>query len=229
MAEARWCLLNIGTLSQNKLWGETERRRIPYCTMTLIRAGAATILVDPTRPPEEMARYLDDASGLALDQVDIIFLTHFHHDHFRGIEAFPHAIWLMEENELAIWWEQAQEGSREQEILDRIEAAQPQIAPGVELFLTPGHTPHHTSLLLHAQGMRVMVAGDAVMTYGHYLARYPYADHAHHEQALRSMDRAVQAADIVIPGHGNYFYTRNLSSISEEEKRRSEFEDNRPS
>jgi glyoxylase-like metal-dependent hydrolase (beta-lactamase superfamily II) len=218
MDETRWCLLNIGTLSQNKLWGETERRRIPYCTMTLIRAGETTILIDPTRPPEEMARYLDDASGLTPDQVDIVFLTHFHHDHFRGIEAFPHAIWLMEENETAIWWEQAREGSREQEILNRIEAAPPQIAPGVELFRTPGHTPHHTSLLLHAQGKRVMVAGDAVMTCSHYLARHPYADRTHHDQALRSMERAVQAADIVIPGHDNYFHTRDLLQEWEGEK-----------
>src|SRR5262249_30672976 len=148
MSDVEWCLLNIGTLSQNRLWGETERRRQPYCTMTLIRAGHTSILVDPTRPPEEMPRYLDDACGIAPAHVDIVFLTHFHNDHHRGLEAFPTASWLMNEDEIAHWWEHTGNGSKDQALLDRLEGAPSSLASGVDLFPTPGHTPHHTSLLL---------------------------------------------------------------------------------
>ena len=85
--DIEWHLLNIGVLSQNKLWGETEKQRQPYCTMTLIQSGGTSILVDPTRPPDEMPRYLDEARGLRPADVDIVFLTHFHSDHHRGLEA----------------------------------------------------------------------------------------------------------------------------------------------
>lgn len=211
MDGVQWRLLNVGTLSQNRLWGEKEKRRIPYCTMTVLQAGGVVILVDPTRPPAEMPRYLDDACGLSPKQVDIVFLTHFHADHHRGLEAFPNAIWMMSEDEIAYWWERTADGSKEQAVLNRLENAPERLAPGVELFPTPGHTPHHASLLAQAGHRKVLVAGDAVLTRAHCLARVPYADREHVEQARRSIERAIQAADILVPGHDNYFYTADLN------------------
>jgi len=210
MGDVQWRLLNIGTLSQNRLWGEKEKHRQSFCTMTVLQTGNTVTLVDPTRPPAEMPRYLDDACGLAPNRVDIIFVTHFHADHLRGLEAFPNATWLMNENEIAFCWERTTDGSKEQAILNRLENAPQQLAPGVELFPTPGHTPHHTSLLVQADRHKVLVGGDVVMTRAHCIARLPYADRAHYAQARRSIERAIRTADILIPDHDNYFYTADL-------------------
>ncbi len=210
-ASVQWSLLNIGTLGQNRLWGETTRRRAHLCTMTVLRAGNLNILVDPSRDPREMPRCLDEGCGLAPDQIDLVFLTHFHGDHRRGLEAFPNAVWLMADDEIAHWWEHTRDDAPEYPLLERLERAEDRLAEGVELCPTPGHTPHHCGLSVEAEeGLRVLVAGDAVMSRGHYLARQPYADKAHLDMALHTMDRIVAEADIVIPGHDNYFCTHLL-------------------
>jgi len=210
-ASVRWSLLNIGTLGQNRLWGETTRRRAHVCTMTVLRSGHLTLLVDPSRDPKEMARFLDDACGLAPAQVDYVFLTHFHSDHRRGLEAFPDAIWLMADDEIAYWWEHTRDDAPEYPMLERLERADDRLAEGIELFSTPGHTPGHTGLRVAAEdGLRVLVAGDAILSRAHYLAHQPYADKAHWETALRTMEQVTAAADIVIPGHDNYFCTHLL-------------------
>jgi glyoxylase-like metal-dependent hydrolase (beta-lactamase superfamily II) len=172
-----------------------------------------------------MARYLDYGCGIVPQQVDLVFLTHFHADHRRGLEAFPNATWLMADDEIAYWWEHTQDDAPEYPLLERLERADDRLADGVELFPTPGHTPHHTGLSVSVEdGLRVVVAGDAVMSRAHYLARQPYADKAHWEAALRTMDKIMAEADIVIPGHDNYFCThllpeRRTSSAQQESVR----------
>ncbi len=210
-ASVHWTLLNIGTLGQNRLWGETTRRRPHICTMTALRSGNLTILVDPSRDPKDMPSYLDNACGIAPAQVDFVFLTHFHGDHRRGIEAFPSATWLMADDEIAYWWEHTRDDTPEGALLDRLERADDRLADGIELLPTPGHTPHHTGLRVEAEdSLRVIVAGDAILSRAHYLARQPYADKAHWDTALRTMDQVVADSDIVIPGHDNYFCTHLL-------------------
>ena len=40
----KFTILNIGTLSMNKFWGETERLRSPTATCTLLEAGDRRLL-----------------------------------------------------------------------------------------------------------------------------------------------------------------------------------------
>src|SRR3954464_942591 len=58
MASARLDVISIGTLSRNRLWGETEAVRTPHATTSLIRTGKRNILIDPALPPQVIAARL---------------------------------------------------------------------------------------------------------------------------------------------------------------------------
>ena len=213
MPDVRWHILTIGHLSRNKFWGESEDQayRAPLCTSTLIQLADRTIVVDPGCPPEEMVRVLDQRTGLPPEAVDTVFLTHFHGDHHVGISAFPRARWCMATPDIQAWTAQAPTDSPELRLLARLETVTGELAPGIALLPTPGHTSTHTSLSFTSGGMRVVVAGDAAMTHDFFLARDVYFNTVDRAAAVQSIATIADQADIVVPGHDNYFLNRRQS------------------
>jgi glyoxylase-like metal-dependent hydrolase (beta-lactamase superfamily II) len=195
----RWDLITVGHLSRNKYWGESDDRayRETLCTTTLIRTGERAIIVDPGLPAEEMAAALEERTGIAAAEVDTVFLTHHHGDHRVGLDAFPDARWFMAEPELRAW-------SPNDAIADRIEPAPDELAPGVRLLPTPGHTVGHTSVYFEYDRWRVVVGGDAVMTADFFRHTDYFFNSIDPAQARRSIGRISRTADIVVPGHDNY-------------------------
>lgn len=105
-------------------------------------------------------------AGIAAAQIDALVLTHAHPDHCWGTmrddgePAFPHAAIYLAEAELA-YWETDQAASADAMSLagvhkhllplrDRIHLIRDgqTFLPGVQAWLTPGHTPGHLSFLL---------------------------------------------------------------------------------
>ncbi len=210
MTDVRWHILTIGHLSRNKFWGESDDRayRTPLCTSTLILLDDRTIVVDPSCAPDEMVDVLHRRSGLQPAAVDTVFLTHFHGDHRVGITAFPQARWCMAAPEIEAWTAQVAPDSPELRLLSRLEPVTGELAPGIALLSTPGHTSTHTSLVFTSGGLRVVVAGDAVMTRDFFLARDVYFNTVDRAAAVRSIATIADRADIVVPGHDNYFLNR---------------------
>jgi glyoxylase-like metal-dependent hydrolase (beta-lactamase superfamily II) len=205
MAELSWVILTIGHLSMNRFWGETERRRAPLCTSTLIRTPDGLLLVDPSVPPAQLPALLNDQAGIAPHDVRHIFLTHFHGDHRFGLEAFPQATWWIGPQEHAFWRERA--SGEEQRLLERCRPAGEELLPGLRTLFTPGHTPGHTSLAFRWRNQRVVVAGDAAMTEAFFWAREGFHNSSDMDQARASIELLAREADLVIPGHGNVFFT----------------------
>jgi glyoxylase-like metal-dependent hydrolase (beta-lactamase superfamily II) len=79
--------------------------------------------------------------------------------------------------------------------------------PETELIFTPGHTPGLTSLAFRWRGQRVAVAADAAMTEDFFWAREGYHNSSDFGQAKASIEALAREADVVIPGHGNAFFT----------------------
>lgn len=208
--DIRWDVLTIGHLSRNRYWGEADDRayREPLCTSTLIRAAGRTIVVDPGLPPEEMGSVLDRRAGIAPEAVDTVVLTHFHGDHRVALEAFPHAAWYMALQEIEHWMPRPPADSPDRGLLDRLRPVGRAILPGIDVIETPGHTPGHASLLFESAGLRVVVAGDAAMTRDFFRHRDYYFNTADAGAAVRSIETIAGIADIVIPGHDNYFLNR---------------------
>src|SRR5689334_14264453 len=92
-------IISIGTLSRNRIWGETEKVRSPHATTTLIRAGDQNILVDPGLPPQILAARLYERTGLLPDRIDAVFLTNYRPAHRAGLALFKDAKWFIHELE----------------------------------------------------------------------------------------------------------------------------------
>jgi glyoxylase-like metal-dependent hydrolase (beta-lactamase superfamily II) len=201
-------ILTIGWLPRNKFWGETENRLYHdfVCTSTLIR-GKINVVVDPSMPPEQMAKVLYDRSGLRPDAIDAVFITHAHGDHFTGIEVFERADWFM--NKIEIGHMKIREDSRSRELASRFLPVAKGVMEDIEPILLPGHTEGITGLFFDSIDGKVMVCGDIVMSRDFFNHREGYYNAVDQEKSRESILTISEIADIVIPGHDNYFYIRH--------------------
>jgi glyoxylase-like metal-dependent hydrolase (beta-lactamase superfamily II) len=200
MADAvQFTIVNIGTLSMNKFWGETARVRSPTATCTLLQAGGTHLLVDPSPAPDLLAPMLFARTGLRPPDVDAVFLTHWHGDHRFGLELFDGIPWLMSSTGLDEWRRQRPDDAP----LWGDFAAAVSLPPGLSLFPTPGHTMGHCSLLAETRWGSLVVAGDAVMTPEFFAAREGYHNSIDSARAAQTIAEIARAARLVIPGHGN--------------------------
>ncbi len=199
-----WDIVAIGNLSRNRYWGEGDERAVrpASCTSTLISGDGFRLLVDPSSAdPRHMAEELDRRTGLTPAQVDAVFVTHDHADHHEGLPCFPGAAWLAAPGVA----EAVNAASRYPR---RVEASTGSLFDGISVIATPGHTPDHHSLLFECEGLAVVVAGDSVMTKRFWQNRQGYWNSWSHEAASETMRELADIADIIVPGHDNYFLTR---------------------
>ena len=219
MPQIRFDIISIGTLSRNRIWGESEAARTSHATTTLIRAGKRTILVDPGLPAAALNARLNERAGLRPEQVDTVFLTNFRPAHRAGLGLFPRAkvfIHEVEQQAMRQHLERLIEGApeddidrkllrQELELLNRLTPADDKFADAVDLFPLPGYTPGTCGLLIKLPTTTVMLAGDAVPTQDHFLAGQVLPDAYDIEAAQESMREVYEIAELVIPGHDNVF------------------------
>lgn len=166
------------------------------------------------RNREDLTRTLE-RFGLKPDDIDLVFITHGHQDHYGNLELFPNA-------EVLSSIHLARKGTIESKGVKDGST----IADGVHVIYTPGHTFDHASLLLQTEKMRytvnmegkgrfmgvgevkVAVAGDAVVSSGYYVAKKHWdynEDFISQQMAMESLDKLIGTADYIIPGHGSMF------------------------
>jgi glyoxylase-like metal-dependent hydrolase (beta-lactamase superfamily II) len=198
-------IVNIGTLSVNKYWKETQRVRTPSATCTLLETGAYRIIVDPSPGPQILEPMLFAARGITPAQVDAVFLTHFHGDHRFGLALFEKKPWYMAAGGLAEW-EASAPGERE--ISGQFVAAEGQLPGEVELVAAPGHTLGTHALKVATRDGVVVIAGDAVMTRDFFDTGDGFHNSADFGMVAQTIRSIRAAADFVVPGHGNVFPVR---------------------
>jgi glyoxylase-like metal-dependent hydrolase (beta-lactamase superfamily II) len=123
------------------------------------------------------------ASGYQPEQVDEIYITHMHGDHFGGLSAngkavFPNAIVRADKHDADYWLSQANLDKAPEEgkgdFKSAIAAFEPyakagrfktfdgntELVPGVRAVAAYGHTPGHTVYVAESKGKKLMVWGD---------------------------------------------------------------------
>ena len=127
------------------------------------------------------------AAGFSADDVDVVIDTHLHFDHaggntFRDAEgqvhpSFPNATYHVQRGE----WEWAQRANERtsasylphnyQPVMDAglmtLVDGDVEIVPGVSVYRTPGHCPHHQSVLVTSEGQTACFLADVVPTMAH--------------------------------------------------------------
>jgi glyoxylase-like metal-dependent hydrolase (beta-lactamase superfamily II) len=141
------------------------------------------------------------AAGLDPARVVLIVHTHFHGDHIGGLTTgdgtavFPQAAIAVPEREW-VFWNDAGEESRASAArrpafanvrrrfapyAQRVTRFAPdaEVTPGIRAVATPGHSPGHTSFLVHDGAAQALIIGDAVTTPAFFIANpewYPVFD-----------------------------------------------------
>ncbi len=197
----RWDVITIGNLSRNRYWGESDAKgvRSAICTCTMVQGEGFCLLVDPSLSSvEQMAKELDRRTGLKPGDVTAVFVTHEHADHWAGLGCFPKAQWLAAP-------QVADALNRTGKGLKKVEATASRLFKAVDIVPTPGHTLSHHSLRFDCQGFSVVLAGDVVATQDFWHDRRGYYNCVDFDLSAKTMDRLASLADLVVPGHDNYF------------------------
>ena len=167
------------------------------------------------------------AHGLAVEDVDTVVLTHLHFDHAGGctrpgfgdkpVPTFPKATYLVQRKD---WHDATHPSERTRagyipedfmplETSGQLELLEgdTEIAPGVCLKVTGGHTSGHQIVFIDSGDQRVACLGDVLPTAHHlplpYITAwdmYPLDTLARKSQIL---DQAVKESWLLIFGHGD--------------------------
>jgi glyoxylase-like metal-dependent hydrolase (beta-lactamase superfamily II) len=156
----------------------------------LINTGSKLILVDtgagvlfgPT-----LGKLLASmkAAGYSPEQVDEVYLTHFHSDHVGGLTAqskpvFPNAIVRASKVETDYWLSQANmdkaPADAKGSFKNAMAALDPyvkagklktfegdvEVSPGIRAVGGHGHTPGHTTFVVESRGQKMVMIGDLI-------------------------------------------------------------------
>ena len=160
--------------------------RIPV-TCYLVRTDDATILFDTGVSPravpglmrnDRLARFTDadllvhrlDSIGLAPGDVDMVVLSHLHYDHAGGADLFDKSELIVQKDEYSYAHYPASFFAsfyyrKNFDLPDyrwRLLDGDTEIAPGVSVLRTDGHTPGHQSLMVELPDSGpVVLTGDA--------------------------------------------------------------------
>ncbi len=219
-----WCVISIGCLEANALWGEKQAVRTGHATTTLIERGGAKILVDPGLPGAALRAKLSERRGIGLRDITHVFLTSFQIDTVRGLGAFENATWVIGEmereargHELLMMAEQARNRDAEEVavraeemigLLEKCEDAPDRVVEGVDLFPLGGVSAGLCGLLLPEAGRTVVIAGDAVVSSAHAREGRVVEWANDIAGAKESLAEVMEIADAVVPGRDNYFAVR---------------------
>ena len=177
------------------------------------------------------ARYADRlheaiaAAGFSTDDVDVVIDTHLHFDHAGGNTfrdgdgrvrlAFPNARYHVQQGEWA-WAHRANERTTASYLPDNFDPVMEagrlvllegdvEIVPGVSVYRTPGHCPHHQSVLVSSGGETACFLADVVPTMAHlplpWIMGYDVEPLVTLESKRKLLHRAVHERWLLVSTH----------------------------
>ncbi len=177
---------------------EENGTEIASPSVVLIKDSGLNILVDPGANKELLLNALSD-EGLLPEDIDLIFITHYHPDHILNIRLFP--------DKDILDGDTIYRGDKEISFSGKIPDT------NIMIIETPGHAHEHASLLAETDKGKIAIAGDVFWWSDDEEQKTDYDSLMAHKdpfvkdpEALRkSRKKLLETADYIIPGHGKMF------------------------
>jgi N-acyl homoserine lactone hydrolase len=177
--------LNLGTITRPTMtfafWLEPGKVMEAPLIAWYIEGSNKKILVDtgggnPTtahsrhlpyrREKEQVIENALQGMGVSCQEIDIVVVTHLHWDHSAGNDLFPRAKIIVQEEELKYARSPfpANASSYIRRVIENVDytviSGNKEIAEGVQLIFTPGHTYGMQGVLVEGAQNRYFIAGD---------------------------------------------------------------------
>ncbi|WP_067928665.1 N-acyl homoserine lactonase family protein [Alicyclobacillus shizuokensis] len=159
---------------------------------------------------EQIVTALKEGLGWGPDDVDIVINTHLHYDHCGNNKLFKKARFIVQETEWAAAHSPipSQAGIYLHELFDSVDyfswnfvQGAAEVAPGVKVFPTPGHSEGHQSVLVKTEEGRLCISGDVANLLVNIRENIPAGILTSTKDIFASMQRVRQLADRILPGH----------------------------
>jgi glyoxylase-like metal-dependent hydrolase (beta-lactamase superfamily II) len=164
----------------------------------LIEDSGLKIIVDPGSNKKLLLKKLAE-ENLKPENIDLVFVTHYHLDHTLNLRVFPNCD-VLDGNEI----------NRDDKIFE-YSGNIPKT--NIKVIPTPGHAHEHASLLIKTDKGNVVIAGDLFWwmksekqktDFGSLVEKEdPYVKDK--KQIKKSREKILKIADYIIPGHGRMF------------------------
>jgi len=185
----------------------------------LVDAGASARYFSEVRAaPAKTIQTLDaglSKLGLGFDDIDLVILTHLHHDHVTEASRFTRAKFLVQQTELDFAQKPhpavAESYNRDfiQGLDFEVISGDAKVGEGVSVLSTPGHTPGGQSVSVDtAQGTAIITGICSILE--NYYPPPPLGDtmpvitpgiHTNVLDVYDSVVRIKEMADIIVPAH----------------------------
>ena len=152
------------------------------------------------------------AHDVASETVGTIVMTHLHWDHWHGAALLPNARIVVQDRELRYAVHPAERDRRVYEFdvgasflghLRRMDLVDGNVdlASGISLVLTPGHSPGHQSVCVQTASGPYLIAGDFVDLFENWTDRVPSGPTVDVDAWERSYDAVSQLGISILPAH----------------------------
>ncbi len=191
--------------------GRSMHGGLSWSAVVYIASGDRRILFDTGGPAKRSTlKQSLERINIAPEQINTLFVSHFHDDHVRNYDFFPQAEILLHAREAEwadtnpvheiafpeVYYNVLKNSGRMTLIDDEIE-----LAPGVRVLHLPGHTPGSMGLLLQDSDMpATVIAGDAVKNIAE-LATGTVNMTFDSGISKQSIAKIRACAEVVVPGH----------------------------
>lgn len=156
-------------------------------TITLVQDINLNIIVDPgTVPNQKIISKALANENLTPDDINVVYITHSHVDHYRNIGMFKNAKTL----DYFGWW------------INDIFEDYSDPSENIKMIYTPGHSVDGTTLIVKTDKGNVAICGDV-----YWKENFPDKDPFAIDLAQLEVSRkeVLSLAEYIIPGHGKKF------------------------
>jgi N-acyl homoserine lactone hydrolase len=192
----------------------------------LLRNGKEKILVDTgicgfemsprfapffTLAPDQTLEAQLRRFGTSLDEIALVINTHLHIDHCSGNVLLGNARFFVQRKELEYWRKPLRvhrQAYRVEVAEEKIEVldGDREIAAGVTVMLTPGHSPGSQAVLVETSCGLYVLAGDSVPQFENMEVPlgepfWPSGIYVNLKDYYESLDRLRDLGGVILPGH----------------------------